>query len=184
MLIFPGKRENEDVLTLISKHPVVYVKIVISFLIVIVLPIVIFLAIWLNAFPLDQYYARGLIVGIFASLVFLFGLLFTCLRWIDEEFDVFILTTDRLIDVTQISFFQRTVTSTPLEQIQDTTGIINGFFPSMFHYGNLLVQTAGSKDKDTNIFIDYISNPEAVARMILDASNQKRNGNKIQISEI
>jgi hypothetical protein len=176
MLNFPGKREGEDILALISKHPVVYLKIIVSFFVIIALPIVIFLVFWFNAFPLAQYYTRGVIVGIFASLVFLFGLLFTCIRWIDEEFDVFILTTDRLIDVTQISFFKRSVTSTPLEQIQDTTGLVSGFFPTIFHYGDLSVETAGSQS--SNIFIDNIPDPEGAARMILDLSYQKRTGHK------
>ena len=174
MFSFPGQREGEKVLKLIGKHNIVYVKIVTAFFLVIVLPILLFLLLWFMVYPLSEYYERGIIVGIFSCLAILYGLLFSCIRWIDEEFDIFILTTDRLIDVTQITFLKRSVTSTPLEQIQDTTGLINGFMQTILHYGDLTVQTAAGEASD--FFIDRIADPEGVARTILDVAHKKRNG--------
>ena len=117
-------------------------------------------------------------VGIFASLYFLYTLLLACIKWINEEFDVFIITTDRLVDVTQISFLRRSVTTTPLEQIQDTTGHVHGFLPTILHYGDLKVQTAAGDASD--FFIDRIPDPEGAARKILDWAQKKREGKKIE----
>lgn len=174
MLHFPGQREGEDVLAVIHKHAVVYVKIVLAFVVVVIFPAVFFSVFWLKAYPVDQFYRHSLIAGIFVSLYVLYGLLFTCLRWINEEFDVFIITTDRLIDVTQITFLKRSVTSTPLEQIQDTTGMVNGFLPTILHYGDLQIQTAAGAASD--FFIDRIPDPEGVARKILDWTHKKKAG--------
>jgi uncharacterized membrane protein YdbT with pleckstrin-like domain len=177
MFHFPGQREGEEVLAVIHKHPVVYVKIIAVFILIFILPILLFLYFWFAAYSLQEFYQRGVIVGIFVCLLVLYGLLFTCIRWIDEEFDVFIITTDRLIDVTQITFLKRSVTSTPLEQIQDVTGSISGFLPTILHYGDLTVQTAAGEASD--FFIDRISDPEGVARRILDWAHKKRGGEKI-----
>lgn len=181
MFTFPGQREREDVLMVIHKHPVVYIKIVIAFVIIVILPIILFLYFWFTAYPLHEFYQRGLVAGIFLSLYFLYGLLFVCISWINEQFDVFIVTTDRLIDVTQVTFFQRSVTSTPLEQIQDTTGLISGFLATIFHYGDLTVQTAAGNASD--FFIDHVPSPEHIARKILDWAHKKRGGEKIESDE-
>jgi len=172
MLSFLGQREGEEVITVIRKHTIVYVKLILAFILLIIFPLALFLLFWFKVYPLADYYQRGVIAIIFMCLVFLYSLLFFCMRWINEEFDVFILTTERLIDVTQISFFNRSVTSTPLEHIQDTTGIIKGFLPTILQYGDLTVQTAGSKAAD--IFIDRIRDPEGAARLILDWAHKKR----------
>ncbi len=169
---FPGKREGEEVLAVIKKHSIVFAKIFLAFLAIIVLPLVLFLLFWFNIYPLSNHYDRGIVVGIFSCIFILYGLLFSCIRWLDEEFDIFIVTTDRLIDVTQISFLKRSVTSTPLEQIQDTTGVISGFIPTILKYGDLTVQTAAGDASD--FFIDRIPDPEGVSRKILDWAHQRR----------
>jgi len=178
MLNFPGQREGEEVLSVIRKYPIIYFKILLIFFIVVALPLYIAYFVWFKAFPISDFFERGVIFELALSIIFLYGLLFTCIRWINEEFDVFIITTDRLIDITQISFFQRSVTSTPLEHIQDTTGSINGFFATLFQYGNVTVQTAGTNSED--IFIDHIHDPESVARLILDYAHRKRSDMKIE----
>ena len=68
---FPGQREGEDVLAVIYKHPIVYTRIIAGFFILIILPITVFCKIWFYFYPLASFYEKGVIVGIFASLVFL-----------------------------------------------------------------------------------------------------------------
>lgn len=174
MISFPGQRDGEKVIAVIRKHVIIYVKILLVFLAVVILPIVLFLFFWFKAYPLSEFYTGGIIVELISCMLLLFSLLFLCIKWINEEFDVFIITSDRLIDVTQVTFFTRSVTSTPLEHIQDTTGVISGFIPTIFQFGDLTVQTAGSKAAE--IFIDHIRDPEGIARMILDYAHKKRSG--------
>lgn len=181
MFNFPGQREGEDVLMVIHKHAIVYIKIILAFFLIVVLPIVLFLSFWFATHTSPGDYQANLIAGIFTVMFFLYGLIFTCIRWIDEQFDVFIITADRLIDVTQVTFFKRNVASTPLEQIQDTTGGVSGFFPTLFHYGSLTVQTAAGRASDFSI--DNISDPESVARKLLDWARKKRQGVKVTNEE-
>ena len=172
MFHFPGQREGEEVLAVVHKHPIVYVKIVLAFILIGLLPVTLFSLFWFDAYPVSEYYERSLIVGIFLSFYLLFLLLFSCVRWVDEEFDIFIITSDRLIDVTQITLLKRSITSTPLEQIQDTTGLISGFLPTILQYGDLTIQTAAGDASD--FFIDRIPDPEGTARKILDWTREKK----------
>jgi hypothetical protein len=174
MISFPGQRDGEKVIAVIRKNAIIYIKILLAFVVVVILPLALLLFFWFKSYPLSEFHVGGIIVELIACMLFLYSLLFLCIKWINEEFDVFIITSDRLIDVTQITFFTRSVTSTPLEHIQDTTGIISGFLPTIFQYGDVTAQTAGSQAED--IFIDHIHDPEGVARMILDYAHQKRSG--------
>jgi len=174
MISFPGQREGEKVIAVIRKHGIIYMKILLAFIVAVILPLTLFLFFWFRAYPLSEYHTIGIIFELIACMLFLYSLLFVCIKWINEEFDIFIITSDRLIDVTQITFFTRSVTSTPLDHITDTTGVISGLLPTIFQYGDVTAQTAGSQA--TDIFIDHVHDPEGVARMILDFAHKKRSG--------
>ena len=112
-----------------------------------------------------------MMVGIFASLYLIYGLLFTCVGWINESFDLFILTDQSLIDITQVTLFRRSVTSTPLGRIQDATSDVGGLLPTIFNYGNIDIQTAAG---DSKIFIDRVHGPGDIAREIMNAAHEKQ----------
>jgi len=177
MLNFPGKRPNEVVLTVIRKHSIVYARIVAVFLLTVLLPLLGFLFGWFAYYPLAEHYTLGIGVGLFSCAYFLYGLLFTCIAWLNEEFDLFIVTNQRLIDVTQVSFLQRTVTTTPLEQIQDTTSDVKGMIRTLLNYGDLVVQTAAGNASDFHI--DRVPDPAIYARKILNWAHEKQNGKEV-----
>lgn len=172
MIHFPGQRENETIHAVIRKHPIVYVRISLAFLLTVILPLSIFATVWFRFFPLETHYRYGLVAGLGMCFYLLFGLVLTYIRITDEEFDVIIVTNDRLIDITQISFFSRSVSSAPLEQIQDVTGSIQGLLPTLLHYGDMTVKTSSA---ETSTFtIDHIADPMGIAHKVLDWSHQKK----------
>ena len=171
MINFPGQRPNEKVLTVVRKHKVVYIRIVITLLFAIIAPLIVFLLIWFSYYPYESNKTAGIIVGLFSSIYILYGLLFTAIGWIDEQFDLFILTNERLIDITQVNIFKRMVASTPLNQIQDTTSNIDGVIATIFNYGNIEIQTAAGNA--SKFEIDHVEDPANIARIIL---NYAQNG--------
>ena len=180
MFTFPGQRPNEKVLMVIRKHPIVYIRIVLAFVVTVAMPLFIFLSIWFHYYPFAQNNKIGVIIGLFSCTYILFGLLLTCIAWLNEEFDLFILTNERLIDITQVTFLKRTVASTPLRRIQDTTSNIDGILPTLLNYGDIEVQTAAG---DASKFeIDRIPDPAFVARKILNYARESR-GEKNEAEE-
>ena len=172
MFKFPGQRPNEKVLMVIRKHAIVYIRIILALILTVIMPLVIFLMIWFHYYPAEANSEFTRIVGVFSCIYLLYGLLLACIAWINEAFDLFILTDERLIDITQISFFRRDVASTPLKQIQDTTSHVDGFLPTVLNYGNIDVQTAAGNASDFNI--DRVPDPAALARAILNYARDSR----------
>lgn len=165
---FPGRQPNEKILLVIRKHAIVYIRITVGFLVLSVLPLLIFLTLWSSRFPLGAGGFAGTIGYLIASLYALYSLVILVIAWLDEEFDLFILTDHRLIDITQVSFLKRTVATTPLNQIQDTTSDIHGLLGTILNYGNIEVQTAAGDA--SNFTIDHVPDPAMVARKILNVA--------------
>ncbi len=169
---FPGKQPGEKVLMVIRKHPIVYIRNLLIFLVAAILPLMIFLMIWSSNFPLSQGGTVSTIGYLGASLYFLYSLALLLISWLDDEFDLFILTDHRLIDITQVSFLKRTVATTPLDQIQDTTSDINGVLPTLLNYGSVDVQTAAGVA--SSFTIDHVPDPALIARKILNYAEEKK----------
>ncbi len=165
-LRFPGQAAGEEVVGVIRKHPIVYVKLVIAFVVTIVVPVSLFLWFWLRTYPFSQYPRLDYVMGIFVSLYTLCGFILLSIAWLNEAFDMFIVTNQRLIDISQETLLQQTVASSPLEQIQDVASDVDGFFPTFLRYGNLTVKTASGND--THFFIDRIPDPALAGKNILN----------------
>ncbi len=169
---FPGKRPDEHVLMVIRKHPIVYIRITVVFLLTSLLPVAIFIFVWSAKFPLDSGGTTSIIGYLVASLFLLYSMAIVLIAWLDEEFDLFILTDNRLIDVTQVSFLKRTVATTPLSQIQDTTSNIQGVMGTLLNYGSIDIQTAAGDASSFNI--DHVADPAMIARRILNYAQQSQ----------
>ena len=172
MFKFPGQRQGEKILMVIRKHPIVYIRIIMAFVITAFMPLAIFLIVWFSYYPISEHPKTSAIIGLFSCSFVLIGLAITLVAWLNEEFDLFILTNERLIDISQISFLKRTVASTPLKRIQDTTSNIDGVLPTLLNYGSIDVQTASG---DASKFeIDRIPDPAFIARKILNYARESR----------
>ncbi|MFH0852921.1 MAG: PH domain-containing protein [bacterium] len=89
--------------------------------------------------------------------------------WYIWSLNVLIVTDQRLIDIDQKGFFNRTVSETIYRKIQDVSYSIKGMAPTMFHYGTITIQTAGTQGK---IMLDYIHNPEQIQDLLTELQDQ------------
>ncbi|MDH5596583.1 MAG: PH domain-containing protein [Candidatus Peregrinibacteria bacterium] len=174
---FPGRQPNEKILLVIRKHFIVYIRIVLLFLVTSVIPVLVFIAIWSSSFPLNAGGSASIIGYLGATIYFLYSLAVLLIAWLDEEFDLFILTDHRLIDITQVSFLKRTVATTPLDQIQDTTSNISGILATILNYGTIDVQTAAGMA--SSFTIDHVPDPAMTARQILNYVESSRGADYI-----
>lgn len=167
---FLEPRPDEKVIHVIRKHPIVYFRLILIFLITSVVPLTIFLVLWSNHFPFSTTSQLGILGYIGASFFALYSLAVFFVAWINEEFDIYILSNQRLIDITQVNFFKRTVSETQLRNIEDTKAEITGIFGTIFNYGNLEVQTAAGDPNE--FFMDHVHHPAAVGGEIMDAVHE------------
>lgn len=108
---------------------------------------------------------------LFTSVYYLSVGLFFYTYFVNFYLDLLIITNDRLLHIDQIGLFARTISEVDLYKIQDITSEINGFFPSLFDFGDLLIQTAGAQEK---FMIFNVPNPEGLRQTILDLAEEDR----------
>ena len=100
------------------------------------------------------------------------------IEWTDYRFDVWIVTSNRIIDIDQAGLFSRDIATVRLEDIEDITVEMYGVFSTMFKFGTLMVQTAGSKNE---FYIKNARNPEEskekIYRLIHELKQENINDN-------
>ncbi len=178
MMRFPEQMDGEKVLMVIRKHGIVYVKIVLGVFLIFILPAWAFVYIWYRQefLATNTFYTHIMLAVV--CLYLLFGFLIEIIAWLNDAFDLFILTDHRLIDITQVTLLKRNTASTPLEQIQDATGVVNGLIPTLLNHGKIEVQTAAGNA--SHFDIDYIHDPIEVGNRIVEYARNKRMGNELK----
>ena len=169
---FPGQQPDEKVIMVIRKHFVVYLRSMLIFSVAAILPLIVFVFLWARAFPLSQAGTVGILGYLGACLFTLYGLALMVIAILDDQFDLFILTDFRLIDVTKTSLLQRTLATTPLNQIQDTTSDVKGVLGTLLNYGTVDVKTAAGSA--SHFMIEDIPDPAMISRMVLNQVEEFR----------
>ena len=167
---FPGQEEGEKVYLRVRKHIFILIKNNIIFLFFLLFPIIIWIVLINFEIELSEYPFYPIII-LFVSIYYLFVFLFTLINWIEYYYDIWIITDRRLIDVEQKSLFDHVTSELRLSKIQDVTFEMKGFMPSMFHYGNIYVQTAGSVQRFS---FEQIPQSQIVKRLIIDLQGRLR----------
>lgn len=113
-------------------------------------------------FPLLKWHGWGIALGVLVFLVG-FSIFFrTVFLWYHN---VFVITTDRILDFDQRGFFERVVSQSSFEKIQDVSFHIHGAWQTMFRCGDINIKTAwGSVD----LCVPAIFRPATIQRLLLD----------------
>lgn len=164
--LFPGQQEDEEIKLVIREHWFrLLVKVLFWFVFVVVL------------FLMDKYlpvYAPVLYdptgpylvyISLFKNIYTMFLILGIFMTWTLYYLNIQIITNHRIVDVDQQSLFNHTVSELSIAKIEDVTGQTKGLFGTIFSYGNVYVQTAGSVDRFT---FENVPHPDKVEKLILD----------------
>lgn len=89
--------------------------------------------------------------------------------WTNFHLDVWIITNKRIIDVEQHNLFSRDVSEFRLDHIQDVTVEVKGILPTLLHFGDIHVQTAG---ESREFVISKIPRPYKVKDIIIAEQNR------------
>ncbi len=81
-----------------------------------------------------------------------------------------LVVTDKTITQTlQTSLFSRKVSQLAISSVEDVTASKSGFFPTLFNYGKLLIETAGEQE---NFHFEYCPYADHYAKVVLEARQQ------------
>jgi energy-coupling factor transporter transmembrane protein EcfT len=171
-------REGEKIIAVVRPHWFVFFRTIIGLLLLFFIPFLVMPIVL-------AYVAQGGGVGIptglgffFASFwsLFLWHLLFA--RWTDYYYDVWVFTSERIVDIEQKGFFKRNIaTLVNYNRIEDARFELNGIFGNFLNFGDVQVQTAGA---EREFRMEEFANPQNLVRIIIErvaANEVKRREN-------
>lgn len=148
---FADQFDDEEVIFVFRKHPIVMRKGLILFMLAILLGTVPALI-----KPEMSYFFGGLAAG------FVLGLILFSPAWISWFYSVFIVTDQRLIQIIQKGLFHRSVVDLGLNQIQMVNYQINGLQETLLGFGTIMMQTYVG-----DLIIHDVHHPAKIQKKIL-----------------
>jgi len=85
--------------------------------------------------------------------------------WTLYYLNIQIVTNLRIVDIDQTGLFNRRISELHIDKIEDVTSEEKGPFATIFQYGNVYVQTAGTVER---FVFERVPNPERIEKIILD----------------
>ncbi len=152
-------QSGEEVIKIIRRHPASLW----GRLALIAAVVIIAFIIWLTV-------SSGTLVNIVFALVIVGGLLIGFMVWYRFRNDYWVITSQRLIDITRTTPFSQQITTASLGNVQDINIRVKGIFNTMLNFGDVICQTASSGSRTFTLI--GVANPEKVLDAI-DAARSK-----------
>jgi uncharacterized membrane protein YdbT with pleckstrin-like domain len=161
---------NEDLVAEIRKHPfglflVLFIGLFVMLAIVAITTVV--LAVDLNqAFgvgDLNGFKPILLVVAFFISVGVTIMTLIAA--WLYKNNVIFV-TTEKIAQVLYVSLFNRKISQLSIGDVQDVTVTQKGIVAHLFHYGTLVIETAGEQQ---NYTFTYVPRPYETSQQIVGA---------------
>ena len=161
---FDTHEEGEEIYLLLRSHPFTQINWVLS-------SIFFFILLFVLNFFIQSFFNLGqiFIINLFFIVFTLSYIWFNIINW---YFNVGIVTGRRVIDIDFYAVLYKEITVAQLSHIEDVTVKSGGYFKSLFDYGSIFIQTAGT---EANVeFID-VPHPSEAAQ-IINKLLSKKNG--------
>lgn len=162
---FETRSDQEKIILLLRQHPIVNFKWILTTLLLITGPTLLnffgILSSLPTGFPLVITLAWYLVTSAYAIEGFL-----------DWYFNVYFVTTQRVVDVDFYNLIDKRVSDAEIEKIQDVSYATGGVLRTLLNYGDVFIQTAAEVSE---FKFEAVPSPEKVVK-ILDDLRVKYNG--------
>lgn len=161
---FDNQEAGEKIILLLRAHVITMVPRLFVTIFLIFLPFLVeaFL-VFLNVDIAQVLAPHQVFLIIIFWYLFVFGnSFFGFIKW---YFNVYILTNERIVDIDFKGILHKETAYAKLNQIQDVSPKVLGFFGTFFHYGNIYIQTAAAK---AEFEFQNVERPDTVAQEILE----------------
>lgn len=164
-------KDDEQLITMVRKYFFVFSA-------QLILGVVFIIASFFLLYPLFNWGKLGIaifFVLLFMGIYIIFKVIYV------YSFNIFIITDQRIIDIDQRGFFDRIVSETTYQKIQDVSFRLKGLSQTILHYGSVVIQTAGNQ---ANIELHGVKDPEKIHQIIVDIQREFTESNVVDIEEI
>jgi hypothetical protein len=170
--------EDEDLIVKTRKHWFLVTREFLGIGLLIVLP-----TLGLTLVPTEQNLLQIPIVLFLFCLWMMVCVMGIATIWTNYYLDIWVVTNKRIVNIEQISLFNRDITTMRLERVQDATIEIRGFFADYFNFGNLIIHSAAHGNEGEKTF-EGIPDPEGVKAIILEhVDNVTEHKSKLEFTE-
>lgn len=167
---FPGQKSKEKLIKTFRKNILTLYKKGVKFLIF--LAISIFFMMYVSQLELLAFASNY--INIAALLGIIFALSYGFYTWMTWYYDVYILTSERIIEAKQKGLFNREVKEIALVKIQDITYSVSGFLSTVMELGNVKIKSVSGME----IEMESISKPSVVREVITKLIEKKGKSKK------
>lgn len=177
--LFPTQAAEEKIFLLIRKHWFNYL--IFGFMAFLLLLPVAGIIFWLLANQGQISNELGVFLVILAAVITLSMLAIELYGFVNYYLDVYIVTDQRIVDISQFGLFNRYIAEVQIKQVQDVSAHVRGFFQTVLHFGDVDIQTAGER---ANFLFSSIPHPYSVSKQIIDLhENAVNEGEKIEVDK-
>lgn len=141
----PNKIKDEKIEIFIKRHWFIFLIKILFYFILFIIPFLFYFLIGEELYGTYDNNVRYSLIILIANVYYLSVWLFFSANITNNFLDYWIVTNKRIISINQNGFFSRAVNELPLSRVQDITCETSGFFPTILHYGNIQIQSAGAK---------------------------------------
>lgn len=161
---FETQRKKEEIILLMRRHWITNLGwLLFTFLLI-------FLPLFFPSFPLFQILpTRFKLIAI--PIWYLLAFAFFLENFLNWYFNVYLLTSERIVDIDFYSLIYKEISDARIEKIQDVTYSMGGLIRTLFNYGDILVQTAAER---TVFEFEAIPKPAWVVQKINEVIERKQ----------
>lgn len=161
----PGGPDEDKIVLFMRRHWASFLGYFLLSFLMLVVPAV--------ALIMAYIYQRNFFQGILLNFIilgfsayYLVAVTVALTSWMTFYYDIYIICTDAIVDIRQQGFFGRKTSQLAIVRVQDVSSEIKGILPTLFGYGDVLVETAGEQTQ--NFLLEGIANPQEVSNQILE----------------
>ncbi len=85
-------------------------------------------------------------ITVYTLFYYLIVFSYVLINFMTWFYNIFIVTNDRIVDINYSDIVVHNVSETKLNHVEDVRYNQSGFIPTLFNYGNLFAQTAGTEE--------------------------------------
>ena len=156
-MIFDGQREGEEVQFVFRRH-VLTAKSGVIFLILMIMIGVGLTLLWPNNIMIFETFLALILVGVL-------GFLYSYMLW---YFSIYIVTNQRIRQISQRGLFKKSVVDLGLDKIQSISYGVSGIRAGLMGYGTIVIQTAVG-----DLVISMVKNSEKIYNDLQNLINEK-----------
>ncbi|MEK7517096.1 MAG: hypothetical protein AAB583_00970 [Patescibacteria group bacterium] len=167
---FQTQKHNEIIVLFLRAHFITNLYWIIISLVLITIPAIIGIlssvfGIGFFSSPLVSHFTT-----VYVLLYYLIVFSFIFINFLHWFYNVFMVTTERVVDIDYSDIVVHNIAITKLSHVQDVNYTQSGFIPTLFNYGNLFVQTAGT---EINFEAPNVPKPREATHIIGDLIGKK-----------